>query len=174
MPDPVWYMDPRWWGIAASASLGAISLFAQWRYRIGDKRQSRKGDEFDQDIGDPIRETFSAFRNLRTKIKMASNLRAGTERDEAFRKIRAEHVEEAMSPFSSSVSLADERLNNNGLFVRRAIEFEDSFHTMLAVVQHDFELNNRIKTKVSLLRYIDDLIINTTSDLQSAREKYIL
>lgn len=170
--DPAWYLDPRWWGIIASASLGAFSVGAQAVYRWRDQQRKRREEEFDEDIGGPIRESFSSLRNLRAQIQVACQLPLGPQRDEAIKKVREEQADEALSPFSSAVALADGRLANGGYFTQKAYEFEDKFHTNLSLAQSSASMDERARAKVALLKGIDELLAEVTRDLRIARNKF--
>jgi hypothetical protein len=132
-----WWQDPRWWAISATGLLSLLSLGIQWRYRIVDRREKSRGEAFDMEVRDPVRETFKELRALSVEVSAACDIADVSQRRDAIEQLRKSSACKALTCFSQSLYEAEQRLAANGSLSDLNASLEDVLYPELSVIANE-------------------------------------
>ncbi|MDR6873563.1 hypothetical protein J2Y55_004590 [Bosea sp. BE125] len=163
--------DPRWIGIFISGGLGLGSLLLQLFHRWWDKRRAREEAEFDQEIGDPLRECFGSLRALNSACSALPNLSKPKEINEAITKILHEAAPHALTPYASAATNAD-RLLRVATFSPLGVNLEDTIYTEIDIVKNATDARVRSISQRKISDAINEVIFKSSEELRRARAKY--
>lgn len=163
--------DPRWIGIFISGGLGLSSLLLQIFLRWWDKRRAKQEAEFDQEIGDPLRECFGDLRALNSACSALPNLSKPEEIEEAIKKILHETAPHALTPYASAATNADKLLGVE-TFSPFGLSVEDTVYNELASIKTATDARVRAIAQRKISVALNEVIFKSSQELRKARTKY--
>lgn len=151
--------------------MSAFSIILQLALRWWDKRRERDEAEFDQEIGDPLRECYGSLRALNSACSALPNLLNVKEAEEAIKKILQETAPQALTPYASAATNAD-RLLNRIIFSPYGVELEETFYTELDVIKNTTDQRVRGISQKKISTALTDVIFKSSHELRKERSHY--
>lgn len=179
MPPPpsveVWYLDPRWWGIAISGLIGLGSIALQFYYRQTDKTQKLRDDRFSSDVSDDMKACFTDLQEIVFQVNRVADKVDPYERKKLADSVRDESYREFANKLWLACQIADTTLElspPDEIFLDLCARWEDEFEPDFVAAWQDEDAAKRRIAASKIRNAASSLKVRLRKKLNTERLKY--